>query len=90
MKNKIQDIFNWLFSFFIIIAILGGGIILIMFIIAMILGGDMGEKIATSASNIVMPYFIKSAAIAILAGLISIYINGSHSLSLKSPNEDNS
>ncbi|HLR33804.1 MAG TPA: hypothetical protein VK071_00545 [Tissierellales bacterium] len=90
MKNKVQEVLSWLFSLFIIIAILGGGIILAMFIIAMIVGGDTGTKLATSASDIVMPYFIRAAAIAVLAGLIVIYTNDSHSLSLKNSNKDNS
>ncbi len=88
MKEKTQNIINKLFSLFIIIAIFGGGIIFLMFIVALLSGGNIGTKIAISASDIVMPYFIKAAAIAVLFGLISIYSNGTHYLSLKGSNKN--
>lgn len=88
MKGKIQMIINTLFSSLIIISILGGGIIFIMFLLAIILGGNIGTKLANSASDTVMPYFIQIAAIAIFLGLISIYISKNHTLSLKKPNEE--
>ena len=87
MKEKLQRILASLFSFFIIASIFGGGIIFIMFIMALILGGEAGANLAISASNTVMPYFIRSATISVLVGLISIYIKGAHTLSLEKPNK---
>lgn len=88
MKEKIQNIINAVFSFFIIIAILGGGIIFCMFIIALIIGGDTGASLSSSASKVVMPYFIRAASIAVLAGLVSFYITGQHALSLEEENKE--
>lgn len=83
MKKKILEIIKSLFSISLILAILGGGVIFLMFIIALIIGGSQGEYIAVNASDLIMPYFIKLAALAVLSGLLSIYIDGKHSLTLK-------
>lgn len=85
MKIKIQKIVDSIFSISLIIAILGGGVIFAMFIIALIIGGPSGEAMATSASKVVMPYFIRIASLSVLCGLISMYATGKHPLSL---NED--
>ncbi|HLS52340.1 MAG TPA: hypothetical protein VK031_00065 [Tissierellaceae bacterium] len=82
MRKQIQKIVESIFSLSLIIAILGGGVIFCMFIIGIIIGGSTGESLAVSASKVVMPYFIRSAAIAVLCGLISFYTTGKHTLSL--------
>ena len=81
MKAKSHNIISTIFSLFIVIAIFGGGLVFAMFIIAIIIGGETGQQIAVTAKDIVMPYFIRSASIGVLAGLISFYISGKHSLS---------
>lgn len=83
MRDKLDKILKAIFSIFLIIAILGGGVVFAMFVIALIIGGEMATNLATSAQKAVMPYFIKSAAIAVLAGLISLYNSQTHTLSLK-------
>lgn len=83
MKEKLQSVISAVFSLFIIIAILGGGIVFCMFVIALIIGGDVGASLASNASKVVMPYFIRSASIAVLAGLVSFYITKEHALSLE-------
>lgn len=82
MKNKLECILKNIFSLFIIVAILGGGLIFIMFLVALIVGGDLGSSIAVSAKDVIMPYFIRFASIGVLAGLILSYIIGEHGLSL--------
>lgn len=83
MKKKIEDIVEAIFSLSLIIAIIGGGIIFLMFVSALIIGGPSGESIAVSASGTVMPYFIRAASISILTGLIYIYLNNEHALTMK-------
>lgn len=83
MREDINKVFETIFSISLIIAILGGGIIFLMFILAIIIGGGTGEVLATKASKEIMPYFIRSASIAITCGLLSFYISGDHALSLK-------
>jgi hypothetical protein len=80
MKTKIENAVSALFSLSILIAILGGGIVFLMFAAALIVGGETGGSIAVSAKNSVMPYFIRSATIGTLAGLVSFYLTGLHAL----------
>lgn len=82
MKEKIENVIKNIFSISLVTAILGGGVIFLMFVLALIIGGGTGEMLATSAADKIMPYFIRLASIAVLAGLVSIYINGKHSLSM--------
>ncbi len=83
MKNNFENLLSSLFSFFILIAILGGGIIFLLFLVALLLGGETGANLAISTSTTIMPYFIKSATIAVLAGLVSMYARGMHTLTLQ-------
>lgn len=83
MKEKLERIVESIFSISLIIAILGGGIIFCMFLIAIIIGGESGEVIAVNASKKVMPHFIRLSSIAILCGLIKTYIHGEHTLALE-------
>lgn len=83
MKNKIENLLETVFSISLMIAIFGGGIVFLMFIAALIIGGDSGGSLAVNASKSIMPYFIRLAAIAVLSGLIKIYIRGEHELSLQ-------
>ncbi|HHV38693.1 MAG TPA: hypothetical protein GXX70_04250 [Tepidimicrobium sp.] len=89
MRDNIENLLSRLFSLFILIAISGGGLIFILFVIALILGGEAGESLAISASSTIMPYFIKAAAIAIVTGLATMYANRMHTLTLRKPSEKN-
>lgn len=82
MKNKIENFLKEIFSIFIMIGIFGGGIIFVIFMLAIIIGGDLGASMAITAKDIIMPYFIRFASIGILAGLIYSYLRKSHGLSL--------
>lgn len=83
MKKKIENIVETVFSLSLIIAIIGGGIIFLMFVAALIMGGTSGEMIAVSASETIMPFFIRSASISILSGIIYLYVSGEHALTMK-------
>ena len=83
MKKNIENFIENIFSIALLIAILGGGVIFLMFVAALIMGGGSGEALATGASEKIMPYFIRLASLAILAGLVWMYIKGRHSLSMQ-------
>lgn len=83
IKDKLENILKSVFSIFIMIAIAGGAVIFLMFLIGIIMGGKGGETLAVNASKIYLPYFIKSASIAVISGLILFYISDSHALSLE-------
>ena len=83
MRKRIEDILNSIFSIFVMIAVAGGVIIFLLFVFAIITGGKGGEKMAVAAAKVYLPYFIKAASIALLAGIINMYITNTHFLSLK-------
>lgn len=87
MKKRMEDVVSAIFSLFILIAILGGGIVFLMFAGALIVGGEVGNSIAVSAKSMVMPYFIRAATIGTLAGLVSFYLTGMHALSIEKKSE---
>lgn len=78
MENFLKTVF----SILIMIAMLGGGLVFLMFLLALLLGGDLGATIAVNARSLVMPYFIRLASIAVLSGLIVSYMTDRHGLSL--------
>lgn len=65
-----------------------GLVVAIIFAVAMIIGNDLGTTLALVAGNI-MNWGIALAAIAVMAGLLYIYLVGAHSLVMeKRPNTD--
>lgn len=82
MKEKLSSLIESLFSIFIIIAIAGGGIVFLMFLIGIIVGGNLGNMLALKARNVMMPMFIRSAALAIFFGLMHYYLVGNHALTM--------
>lgn len=89
MKDNFENFLSSTFSFFILLAIFGGGLVFILFVLALILGGQTGTNLAVSASTTIMPYFIKSAGISIIAGLLWIYSKKAHILTLEKPSRKN-
>ena len=84
MRQKVDELTKSLFSMFILIAIAGGVVVFCMLLIAIIIGGDAGAKLAVDANKVYMPYFIKSATVAVAAGLVNFYATKFHALSLDS------
>jgi hypothetical protein len=82
MRDRLEKIIESLFSIFLIIAIAGGGIVFLMFVIGIIVGGTTGNSLAVNANSVMLPIFIRSAAIAVLLGLIQHYVIGEHVLTM--------
>ncbi|NLY72542.1 MAG: hypothetical protein GX079_02485 [Tissierellia bacterium] len=80
--EKILELLRRVFSLFILLSLLGGSLVFLLFVIALILGGDRGGFLAVFAAKTFMPYFIRLAALAMVVGLIVIYVSGKHLLSL--------
>lgn len=83
MKNSLFKFFSNVFGVFVSVAVLGGVVVFILFVIGMIIGGEAGGSLMYMAYDSLSPYFIKAATIAVLAGLILFYVSGEHTLSLK-------
>ena len=71
--KKQHTILN-IFSITAMIAILGGAVVFVLFLMAFIIGGERGGAIALFGKNSVMPVFIRIAAISLLFGLIHTYL----------------
>lgn len=83
MRESIGKLTKSIFSIFIMLAIAGGGVVFIMFILGIIIGGSTGTSLAVNVKNVVMPQFIRFAAIAVFAGLIDYYLTGKHALTVE-------
>lgn len=73
-----------------LIALVLGFIVAVIFAVALIAGPDLGTEWALAGGQI-MSWGIAIAAVAVLAGLIIIYVSGSHSLKMeKKPESEDS
>lgn len=83
MREKLYKTLNKAYGVIMTIAFFAGIIPLIPFVIAMIIGGTIGEKIAIFLSEDVYPVIIVLASIAILIGWIAMYVGKKEGLSVK-------
>lgn len=86
MRNKFSGILQKVYGLLMTIAFFGGLMPLFPLIYAIVVGGETGELIAVFIKNQVYPIIIALASVAIVIGLISIYIDGKQSLSVKNLN----
>ena len=89
MRKKIYNIFNKIYGVLMSISFFGGVLPLIPFIFAIIVGGDLGEKIALFLYNDYYPWIIISGSVAIVFGVIAMYVGKIEGLSVKSVSADN-
>jgi len=74
MREKIYEMLNKTYGVIMMVAFFAGIIPLIPFIIAIIIGGSTGEAIALFLDETVYPWIIVLASIAIIIGLIAMYV----------------
>ena len=84
MREKIFDVMKKIYGITMSIAFWGGVLPLIPFIVAICIGGSTGEAIALFLYKEVYPWIIALASIAIIIGLIAMYIGKIEALSTKS------
>lgn len=87
MREKIEKFLQKLYGITMTIAFFGGVLPLIPFIVAIIIGGGKegtGESIAVWLYKQYYPWVIALASIAVVIGLISMYVGGKQALSSKS------
>jgi len=83
MREKLFKIANTIYSVLMTVSFFGGILPLIPFIVAMFIGGGVGEKIALFLYNDYYPWVILAGSIAIVVGLIAMYIGKLEGLSIK-------
>lgn len=89
MRQKIYDVLHKVYGVVMAISFFAGFLPLIPFIIAIIIGGDAGESISVFLYKQYYPWVIALASIAVLIGLIAMYIGKLQGLSVKKINADN-
>lgn len=87
MREKIYNILNKIYGILMTVSFFAGALPLVAFIIAMIIGGNVGENIAVFIKDYVYPYIIALASIAVLIGWIAMYVGKKEGLSVKSFNK---
>ncbi len=92
MRKKIYDVLNKIYGILMTVSFFGGFLPLIPFVIAIIIGGETGEKWAVFLYKQYYPWVIIAGCVAIVIGLIAMYIAKIEGLSVKnvSTKEDSS
>lgn len=84
MREKIYNVLKKIYGITMSIAFWGGIIPLIPFIVAICIGGSTGEAISLFLYKQYYPWVIAIASIAIIIGLIGLYVGKIEALSTKS------
>lgn len=88
MRKKIYNVLNKIYGIAMTVSFFAGILPLIPFVVAIIIGGETGEAISLFLYNEFYPWVIILASVAIIIGLIAMYIAKIDSLSVKSVGEE--
>ena len=83
MRKKIYKVLNKIYGILMNISFFAGILPLIPFIIAIIIGGDTGANISNFLYKQFYPWVIVMGCVAILIGLIAMYVGKKEGLSVK-------
>lgn len=81
LREKVLLVLRPLFGCSVAVTLLGGGLTMLCYVVALIVGGDLAAKICDVTYKQVWPVIIKITNITIVLGLIAMYINGDKALS---------
>lgn len=81
--KKVCDFINKLYGVMMMAAFFGGLLPVIPFGAALIIGGQTGQQIAVFLYKQYYPWVIALAAVAVLVGLVGMYLGKQQGLSLK-------
>ena len=84
MREKLYTIFNKMYGIMMTVSFFAGFLPLIPFVVAMIIGGDVGEMIAVFLYKQYYPWVIIIGSLSIVVGLVAMYIGKREALSVKS------
>lgn len=88
MRNKLYNALKKAYGIMMTVSFFAGGLPLIPFIIALIIGGSTGEAIAVFLYKQYYPWVIVLGSLAIVVGLIAMYLGKLEGLSVKSVTAD--
>ena len=84
MLRKIYNVLNKIYGITMTVSFFAGILPLIPFIVAICIGGEMGEAICVFLYKQFYPWVIILASVSIIIGLVAMYISKTEGLSLKS------
>jgi len=79
--KAITNFTNKLYSWITLIAISLGLLVALLFFVSLVIGGSVGESLAVASGNL-MTWAIRLATLAVLAGIINIYLSKRHTLTM--------
>lgn len=88
MRKKIFNVLNTIYGVMMSASFFAGFLPLIPFVIAIIIGGDTGEAIAVFLQKDYYPWVIIVGSVALVVGLIAMYIGKLEALSVKQVSVD--
>ena len=88
MRNKLYNALKKAYGIMMTVSFFAGGLPIIPFIIALIVGGSTGEAIAVFLYKQYYPWVIILGSLAIVVGLIAMYLGKLEGLSVKSVTAD--
>jgi hypothetical protein len=84
MRKTIFKVLNKIYGILMTLSFFGGVLPLIPFAIALIVGGEVGESIAVFLYDQYYPWVIIVGSVALVSGLIAMYVGKLEGLSIKS------
>ena len=83
MTKKISNILQSLFGWGIFISLFVGGLTFLGYVLALIIGGEVAEKICQFLYKDLNPVLIYISTISVVIGLVKMYLNKEIALSSK-------
>lgn len=83
MRDKLYKIINNVYGTLLLISLFAGILPVIPFLLALCIGGEKAEKICLFLYNSYYPWVIATAAIAVIIGLVGVYIKQEKKLNPK-------
>ena len=78
-----KKLFSNTYSIFVGISLFGGFVVFLFMIAGLIAGGQGGADIMLIGRRTIMPRLIQAAGIAVISGMVFLYITDDHDLTLK-------
>lgn len=88
MRKKIFNILNKVYGILMSVSFFGGLLPLLPFLFAIVVGGELGETISVFLHKQYYPWVIIVGSVAIVFGLLAMYVGKLEGLSVKSVSAD--
>ncbi len=89
MRKKIYNVIHKIYGILMTVSFFAGILPLIPFVVALCIGGDTGNAISVFLYEQYYKWVILGASVAVLIGLVGLYVSGEEGLSVKSVGKKN-